>query len=47
LWQFAEILPSKARKDDIIALWDGEEFVMALPSGIYVVQYEKNYKKSI
>lgn len=31
LRQFADILRSKARKDDIIARWGGEEFVMALP----------------
>ncbi|MBM7583126.1 diguanylate cyclase (GGDEF)-like protein [Caldicoprobacter guelmensis] len=31
LQQFADILRSRARKDDIIARWGGEEFVMALP----------------
>lgn len=31
LRQFADILRSKARKDDIIARWGGDEFVMALP----------------
>lgn len=31
LRQFADILRNNARKDDVIARWGGDEFVMALP----------------